>query len=275
MDINELKRSAVKFVKDCSANYISPEDAMQTELTGMQIFDAPIFGVGSATDPMFVELKKPEIVGENVRLPTEWLPGARCVLSWFLPFTETVRAQNAVDMRWPSDEWLHGRIEGQMMNECLAEYICDYLRSEGFEAVAPMREPQYIVDVIHYTTNWTERHAAHICGLGTFGMHGSLITEKGAAGRFGSVITTAEFPVTPRPYNGPFDYCIQCGACAKHCPAGAINTAASMGHTKSHPKCAAFLGDVMQQPPRGKSMRKRYGCGKCLVGVPCTGKKPG
>ena len=39
-----------------------------------------------------------------------------------------------------------------------------------------------------YASNWSERHVAYVCGLGTFGCQG-LITSKGLAGRFGSIIT--------------------------------------------------------------------------------------
>lgn len=46
---------------------------------------------------------------------------------------------------------------------------------------------------VSYTSNWSERHVAFVCGLGTFGLSKGLITEKGIAGRLGSLIVSEKF----------------------------------------------------------------------------------
>ena len=117
--------------------------------------------------------------------------------------------------------------------------------------------------------NWSERHAAYICGLGTFGLCKGIITRKGMAGRLVSIVTTCPLPPTPRPYADIYEYCSRCGLCARRCPAQAIDPARGMHQAKDHAPCNDFLEKIRALPPRGASARMRYGCGKCQTGVPC------
>ncbi len=98
----------------------------------------------------------------------------------------------------------------------------------------------------------------------TFGLSKGLITEKGMAGRIGSVITDAVFPATKRNYTGIYDYCIRCGACLRRCPPKAI----SLEYGKDHMICAPFIGKTREL------YNPRYGCGKCQVHVPCESRIP-
>lgn len=76
---------------------------------------------------------------------------------------------------------------------------------------------------LHAESRWSERHAAYVCGLGTFGLSRGFITPKGMAGRITSIIIDEEFEPEERSYTGIYDFCIRCGACAVKCPAGAIS----------------------------------------------------
>jgi epoxyqueuosine reductase QueG len=240
----------------------------------MQIFSEPIFGCASAEDPLFLEMKKPGIIGAHFMAPGEWLKSAKTVISLFLPFTETVRAANRQSMDWPSLEWLHARIEGQAFQNQICGFAVELFRNEGLAALAPMVDPRFSStspltqnrdEQDYYTSNWSERHAAYICGLGTFGLSRGLITKKGIAGRYVSIIVSAEFEADKRPYTDIYGYCSRCGACGRNCPAGAI----SPEKGKSHPLCSAFVESTrVKHAPR-------YGCGKCQVKVPCEGSIPG
>ena len=252
-----------EYVMTAQQNIIDASWALSPELAGIRIFDAPIYAVGAADDPMFAGLRAPEAVGPQLRLPDEWLPGAVSVICYFLPFSDAIKASNGPENPEPSQAWLHGRIEGQRFLEGFSRLIRDDLRALGFGAVAPILEPEFYYE--GFTSNWSERHAAYICGLGTFCLSKGMITERGVCGRFGSIITTAKLPVTPRPYTGLYDYCIRCGKCAKNCPAGAIDLETG----KDHKKCAALLHEgALRYAPR-------YGCGKCQVDVPCMNGIPG
>ncbi|MBQ8831547.1 MAG: epoxyqueuosine reductase [Oscillospiraceae bacterium] len=264
--------SAAKYILNSKENFVSAEDALRPELAGMQIYDEPIFAVASADDPLFLQLREPKVVGAGAFLPSDWLDGAKSVISFFLPFTDAVKKSNRIDPVKASDEWLHARIEGQTAVDTLGAHICSLLKSEGFDAVYPSRDPRFTT-IAPLTSNWSERHIAYICGLGTFGLSKGLITEKGMAGRFGSVVTTAELPVTPRPYSSPFEYCTMCKACQRKCPPQAIDASKGVADGKDHSICAPFVNST-KLPPHGINNRVRYGCGKCQVGVPCESRIP-
>ena len=268
--LNKIKHSAAEFTEGCHGNYTSEEAAISPEYNGMKIYDAPIFACGCANDELYGKFKAPDVIGTNFMTPTEWLPNAKTVISFFLPYTETIRLANARDYQWPADEWLHGRYEGQLFLLSLADYIKQLLQEEGFESLIPAVDPRFgskkadAKSKIKFTSNWSERHVAYACGLGTFGLSKGLITEKGMCGRFGSIITELDLPKDTRPYQEVYEYCTMCGICIPHCPAQAI----SFAEGKDSLQCSAFIDKVHQH------CTPRYGCGKCQVNVPCESKRP-
>jgi epoxyqueuosine reductase QueG len=256
------------YVENRGGNYVAAEIALRPGLAGMRIFGEPLTGYAAAGDPFFDELKKPGVIGPHFLTPREWLEGAETVISLFLPFTQGVRAANRESMDWPADEWLHARIEGQAFQNEICRFAVEILEGAGFSAAAPMIDPRFswgnpgVDDKSRqdfYSSNWSERHAAYACGLGTFGLSRGLITRRGIAGRFISLVTSATFKPDQRGYSGIYDYCTRCGACARNCPAGAI----SLEGGKRHPPCSAFLSLTAEK------YKPRYGCGKCQVKVPC------
>jgi epoxyqueuosine reductase QueG len=261
-----------EFVNVSPKNFVAPDLALKPELAGMRIFDEPLIGFADALDPYFAELKNPQAIGDHFMLPREWLPQARTVISFFLPFTDVVKTANRRDRDWPAYEWLHARIEGQAFIGELCRYFVDIIKAEGFSCIAPCIDPRFstkssVTDAAKqgfYTSNWSERHVAHVCGLGTFGLSRGLITAKGIAGRFGSLVTDAFFAPTKRPYAGINDYCTRCGACARNCPVEAI----SLEKGKMHPPCSVFVDKTLSK------YRPWYGCGKCQVRVPCESRIP-
>lgn len=104
MDKQSIVKIAEDFVEHSDDNYISKEIAISENVVGMKIFEAPIFAFGSANDEYFTLLKQPSAIGEHFMLPNEWLPQARTVISFFLPFSEAVKMGNRRDKSWPSEE---------------------------------------------------------------------------------------------------------------------------------------------------------------------------
>jgi epoxyqueuosine reductase QueG len=273
MEKRDFEKILGDFVDVSAENRVAKEVALRPELAGMRIFDEPLFGYAAADDPLFGELKKPGIIGDHLMLPGEWLPGANTVISVFLPFTARVKEANRRDMDWPADEWLHARIEGQQFQNKICAYMKSELEAGGFSCAVPMIDPRFSAknpqvqdksNPAFFTSNWSERHAAYIAALGTFGLSKGLITQKGIAGRLISFITSASFEPTKRPYSRIDEYCTRCGACIRNCPAGAI----SLEKGKEHPPCSAFLDRTTER------YAPRYGCGKCQVKVPCESKRP-
>ena len=238
------------------------------------IFGAPLVGFASAADPLFDEFTREEIIGHVFRRPREWLADAVTVIAYFLPFREHLRRSNyGGDL--PSDEWLHGRFRGEEFNQQVRRFLVSSLQNLGGKALAPALEKELVVDYAALTSNWSERHVAYAAGLGTFGLNRGLITEKGLAGRFGSIITNLAFPATSRLYDKIFQYCPYlmegtCGVCIERCPAGAIT---QRGKDKAACYQYMFIEDHLRQ------RREQFGyehsiCGKCQVGVPCEGGIP-
>lgn len=267
MTLESLYETATAHVQSCPENRISAADAISPHLAGMQIFESPIFAVGAADDPQFWRLREPGVVGPNSMLPADWLREVRSVLSFFLPFSAAVRDSNRALAEKTSDEWLHARIEGQLMVNSLGAFLCSWLKERGHAAIYPAADTRFQL-TSPFASNWSERHVAYICGLGTFGLSKGLITSKGMAGRFGSIVTSASLPITKQPYTNPFAYCTMCGKCQMNCPAQAIDVKRGIINGKNHALCAAFI-DRNTLPPHGPSRRIRFGCGKCQVGVPC------
>ena len=266
-----------RYVRESKGNYVSKEDALSPELEGMRIFETPLLCIGDAQDPMFLKLQEPQAIGPHFKLPQEWLVNARSVISMFLPFTDKVKMSNSPDFPEPSNEWLHAWIEGQKFINELCLYIKAELEKTGEQAVVPiLTESFWAVEAegssakapdqkLSYTSNWSERHVAFACGLGTFCLSKGLITEKGVCGRFASVVTTAKLPVTKRQYEDVYEYCNSCGACVRNCPVGAI----TLDGGKDHEKCSAYVDEMKVR------YAPRYGCGKCQVKVPCEHGIPG
>lgn len=270
MNKQYLIKIASDFVENSKDNYIANEIAISENVVGMKIFEAPIFAFGASDDEYFTLLKKPSAIGEHFLIPKEWLPQSKTVISFFLPFSEAVKKGNRREKSWPSEEWLHARIEGQAFINKLCIYLKSELINAGYNSLVPALDERFWFNEysplpeVSFTSNWSERHVAFVCGLGTFGLSKGLITSKGVAGRFGSIITELYLSPQKREYENIYEYCSMCGACVKKCPANAI----SIENGKEHMICSKFLDKTAEK------YKPRYGCGKCQIGVPCEGRIP-
>ena len=268
-----LFRRLGELYKNCEGNVVPDETALEG-CGGLVLFGEPVFGVSSADDPLYAEYKKARAIGDRFMAPAEWLPGAKSVLSFFLPFTDRVCVSNCGDPGTTSPEWLHARIEGQAFLNGFALKIKEYFESRGIPACAPSLDERFGIvfeelpendpEGLHVNSRWSERHAAYASGLGTFCLSKGLISSRGVAGRYGSVIVSEEIEPDERPYKGIYEYCIRCGACIARCPANAI----SLEHGKNQRLCHGWLEQSK------KRYAPRYGCGKCQVGVPCEKEIP-
>ncbi|KJR46713.1 Iron-sulfur cluster-binding protein [Desulfosporosinus sp. I2] len=270
MDKQDIITMGSNFVEESEYNRIPKEIALSEKVVGMKIFETPIFAFGAAEDQYFELLKQPTVIGQHFMAPHEWLPQPKTVISFFLPFTEIVKMGNRRDMSWPSEEWLHGRIEGQALVIKLCQYLNFELENAGYKSLVPSMDERFWAKTSanenknSFTSNWSERHVAYVCGLGTFGLSKGLITKKGIAGRLGSIITELELSADTRTYEGIYDHCSMCGVCGKNCPVNAI----SVEKGKDHKLCSEFINKTAEKH------KPRYGCGKCQIGVPCESSIP-
>jgi len=261
----------------------SPHNTMNTT-TEEPAWDDALVGFASGGDQMWQQYK--EYVG-----PFHWTPwevfnqhcpgesaGAEelSVISWVLPQREAVRKANRRAKRYPSEEWARIRVYGEEFNVALRRHVVNSLKQAGHAAIAPMLVSNWTIvksERFSYASSWSERHAAHAAGLGTFGLCDGLITARGKAMRVGSVVAKISITPTPRPYSNHRAYCLffadgTCGKCIDRCPARAIT---KTGHDKE--KCRQHLARSREYVKKTYTF-EGYGCGLCQVGVPCEAGIP-
>ena len=226
MSVEELTSALETYIRESPRNYVDEAMALVPSDVGQRLYDTPLVRVGSADDPEWEEMKRPEAVGHLFRTPKEWLPEAVSVVSYFAPFSDFVVEGNKRDAVDVGNGWLYARVEGQAFLTEVNRFLERWFRERGYRAVAPYASAgfRYVFEAgtnaeiadksLSFTSNWSERHVAYVCGLGTFSLSKGLITERGVSGRFGSVVTDAPLPVTKRRYTGLYDYCSMCG-CGK------------------------------------------------------------
>ena len=239
----------------------------------MRIFDEPLVGVAHADDPLFERFKQPDVIGPDYQGPQEWLKGARSVVSVFFPFSDCVRKSNQPDGE-ASLEWQYAKYFGTKVIGEVCHGLCSALERHGWRALMPSGTAGFGFKMVESELEgqpdlrpvvaWSERHAAFASGLGTFGISKGLITRRGMAGRFGSIVTDAPLAVTPREYEDPYEWCSHCGACVRRCPVRAI----TMQGTKNNKLCQRWCLGVNDVYHLGDA------CGKCQVRVPCERSRP-
>lgn len=262
----------------------SPENSMNFEHSE-RIFDEPLIGFSSGADPLFEFLKKD--IGSPFMTPAEIFrksfpdslvrPDELTVISWVLPQTGLTRADNGRETALPSERWARAKHYGGKFMVRLLNHVVETLRAEGIAAVAPVLASFWKIGLsgnYGLASSWSERHAAYVSGLGTFGLCDGLITPRGKAMICGSVIARIAIPPTSRPYMDHHAWCLYyakstCGICIKRCPAGAIS---EKGHDKN--RCREYCFGVAQDYIHEKYHIDNYGCGLCQAGVPCESKNP-
>ena len=277
MEKETISNLAAELWKSVPGNVLCKSMDILQEYVGISMFDMPLIGFGSAEDELFQIYKKPEAVGPWHRSPKEWIPDAQTVISFFFPASMEVRKSNREQKQYGSVLWSYARIEGQEFIHAFMEAVAEWFRKNGYTACVPSFDERWQrvaggkgitgypeINENTYSSSWSERHAAYVCGLGTFCLSKGLITRKGVAGRFGSVVVSAYFEPDSKPYAGIYDYCSKCGACIKRCPAQAID----LRNGKDHKKCERCVSAtrIILSP--------RFGCGLCQTAVPCEEKVP-
>jgi len=288
MKLTEKSKSVALWIEEEIERFIrSPENTMNDE-TGEPAWAKPLVGFSNGADPLYHFYK--DDVGEFYLTPLEFFvhhfpdvevtPDQLTVISWILPQTEATKSDHRNETHFPSERWTRTRSLGEKVNDKLRRHVVEVLKQKGIEAVAPMLSPLWerkTSERYGFASTWSERHAAHAAGLGTFGLSDGLITPKGKAMRTGSVIAHMEVPPSERPYTDHHAYCLfyakgTCGECIDRCPIGAIT---EKGHDKA--LCAKYIGMTRQYVKRHFRFagdEGRYGCGFCQTGVPCESGIP-
>ncbi len=220
------------------------------------LFREPLCAFSAAGDARYEDLKT--LVGPWVKSPRELLPDARSVISCFVPFTHEVvtaaRREEPV-----ARVWGEAYVTLNALFDVIGAVLAEFLRREGYSALPIAATGTY--DPVRLESAWSHRSAAAIAGLGRFGVNRMLITGKGSAGRFCSVLTSA--PLQPAAELAT-ERCLHniqggCLVCLKACPVNALGVG-SFAKFDCHDRLVengACLADLDCDV-----------CGKCLVHCP-------
>lgn len=238
-------------------------------------FREPLCGFSDAQAPGIRNL--PSLIPGHI-LPTDALPGATAVLSYFLPFAPEVEASNR-DGRLSSEYWAQSYEETNALFPIINERIIRQVEAWGYEAVVPPEASAF--DREKLISRWSQRHLANQAGLGTFGLHNLLITESGCCGRLSSVVTTLPHEMLEIGHAPEEERCLYkkngtCAVCVKRCPTGAL-TCTGYDRHKCFEICmenAAIyncFGNSYADTAGGEAADSGSEvCGKCCTGVPCA-----
>lgn len=253
----------------------------------VKAFAKPLVGFASGDDELFDFLKDdigpdfywtPMDAFTNAYPDEKVVPNELSVIAWVLPQTKQTRLAHRKAIDTPSIEWSKARHYGEQVNEKLRRYLVDLFKRAGYQACAPVLLPQWARNESKrygFASSWSERHAAHVCGLGTFGLSDGLITPAGKAHRVGSVIVRKHYTPTSRAYSQHNEWCLfhttgKCLVCARRCPAGAISEA---GHDKV--KCKNYIRNVTAVYVEQQQLGFRVNsCGLCQTKTPCEHQNP-
>jgi epoxyqueuosine reductase len=278
----EMARWIEKSIKDFIS---SDENSLRNEDNEIS-WGEPLIGFSRGDDPLYAQLKL--MIGDFYWEPVEIFrlsfpeaeakPAELTVISWVLPQTEATKADNRKETVFGSERWVRARKFGEEFNVKLRAHLVQVLKGAGYQAVAPSSSPLFRVKMsqsYEMASTWSERHAAYLSGLGTFGLCDGLITSVGKAMRCGSIVARISVPATARPYNDHHAYCLfyskgTCGMCIKRCPAGAVS---KEGHDKK--KCREYVEGPVARHARNAYGVEAYGCGLCQTNVPCESGIPG
>ncbi len=229
----------------------------------MSWWKTPLFAYADATDKRFFALKS--AVGPTHALPQDLLKNARTVVAYFIPFKEEIVKSN-IEGRECSRLWAQAYIETNALISDMNHFMKDELAHLGYRcSILP---PTHNFDPAKLMSDWSHRHVAFVCGLGTFGLNNMLITEQGCCGRLGTFVTDLQIDPTPHEEkeNCLYKKSGACKKCVSRCVNDALRTDAFDRH-KCYEMC--LYND---------SLHIDLGlcdvCGKCLVNVPCSMKNP-
>lgn len=226
--------------------------------SGLSFYRDPLVGVAPVSSRYVRRLK--DLVHPDHLLPGDILPGARSVVAYFLPFRKHIPAGNRGG-RNASRLWARVYIETNRLLAGIAGEVAAHLAKEGFRCA--WEKPTHNFDSDLLVSFWSHKHVAFACGLGRFGRNHLLITERGCAGRIGSLVTDWEPGEQPGDEErDPFYPCPEkCGYCYKACPAGAL---VESGLDKK-----ACYGMCLENDALYRDLELCDVCGKCATG-PCA-----
>jgi epoxyqueuosine reductase QueG len=223
----------------------------------------PLVGFADAGDPLFGQLKT--AVRPSHSLPGDLLAGARTVIAYFLPFDHAIARANHRG-GFSSETWAVAYIETNRLIAEINERLHEILEAAGYRGTRLPATHNF--DEATLMSDWSHKHVAYIAGLGSFGHHHMLITDKGCCGRLGSIVTDALIAPTARQdrVRCLYEYNGSCRKCEARCPAAALASQPFLRH--------ACYDRLLENARLHEHIGLADVCGKCAAIVPCSFSDP-
>ena len=128
------------------------------------------------------------------------------VISWVLPQTRLTKLDNRKETALPSERWARAKHYGGEFSKSLMIHVTKSLKNAGIVAVAPFLTSFFTIGVSErygLASRWSERHAAYVSGLGTFGLCDGLITPGEKRSCVVRLSHRSGFPDTPVLHGSP------------------------------------------------------------------------
>ncbi len=224
----------------------------------------PLVGFAAADAPQFADLR--QLAEPTHMLPQDLLPGARSVVSFFVPFDRHVVKANTRGRDEVAREWAVAYVETNALIGRVTANLIELLDQRGVRAATEPATNNF--DPKTLISRWSHKSVAVIAGLGSFGLHHMVITDAGCAGRFGSVVIDAELPAyRPEPKERCLYYHDEsCVVCVTRCPIGALDEEQGIDKQRCWARC-------LEVARKYAGVGRAEACGKCTIG-PCALKNP-
>jgi epoxyqueuosine reductase len=296
LDAELFQADPCGFIENSIKEYVrtSPLNRL-TAFNNAPIVDEPVVAFANGDDQIFQDLKA--IIGEHHLTPREliekYIASKRLrfnakanvdhigVVSWALPIVRETRLLERASPFGGSPRYNHTRWIGIRLYESVEQFVASLLEVFRCNAVAPTQSRFFEIKQMSgdwISANWSERHIAYACGLGTFGLNGLIITSRGCAVYLGSAVCDLALTPTPRSANHvancPFYQDGSCGLCIERCTASAISK-----DGRSNSACLKNLRDEQAGKVISLGLDKNLvgpapACGRCSTGLPCEDKIP-
>jgi epoxyqueuosine reductase QueG len=224
----------------------------------------PIIKFASADDPLFDQFKR--IIRSTHATPRELLPGAKSVVAYFLPFPPRVNRENFETKGYCSRSWAVAYLETNQLISDINEQLKSELVASGHRTT--LIPATHNFDQENLMSDWSHRHVAYVAGIGRFGVHNLIITEKGCTGRLGSLVTDLALEQSPRPNE---EFCLhkagtECLKCVERCQYHALYADRFDRH--------ACYRQCQVNDRHHSNLGLTDVCGKCSAHVPCSVTNP-
>ena len=235
----------------------------------------PLVGFADANSKEIKSIR--EYTYEEHLMPSDILENPTAIIAYFVPFTNDIANSN-VEGELASEKWTIAYQETNEMISKINDYIIEKIEEMGYKAAICKEAGKFDKNILK--SKWSHRHIAKVAGLGTFGINNMLITKEGCCGRYFTIVTN--LPVNPDKEideeNCLYKRNKSCLVCVKRCYSGALNEN-SYDRFKCYEICNRSFNhyekiygnkEFIKGKPRGGSEV----CGKCVVNLPCSFKRP-